>query len=151
MIFAESNKVKEMSRKLETFMEENIYPNEKVYEEQLEKQNNRWEDVPPIIEELKKKAKKEGLWNLFLPDEEYGAGLTNLEYAPLCEIMGRSPIAPETFNCNAPDTGNMELLARYGSEEQKKEWLDRKSIRLNSSHVAISYAVFCLKKKKRDP
>ncbi|MBP2258663.1 acyl-CoA dehydrogenase family protein [Virgibacillus alimentarius] len=124
MIFSESDKVKEMSRKLEAFMEENVYPNEKVYEQQLEKQNNRWEDVPPIIEELKEKAKKEGLWNLFLPDDRYGAGLTNLEYAPLCEIMGRSPIAPETFNCNAPDTGNMEVLARYGSEEQKKQWLE---------------------------
>src|SRR5699024_5562184 len=107
MIFSESYKVKEMSNKLEDFMKKYVYPNEKVYEQQLKKQNNRWEDVPPIIEELKKKAKKEGLWNLFLPDDEYAAGLTNLEYAPLCEIMGRSPIAPETFNCNAPDTGNM--------------------------------------------
>src|SRR5699024_5020673 len=108
MIFAESNKVKEMSRKLETFMEENIYPNEKVYEEQLEKQNNRWEDVPPIIEELKKKAKKEGLWNLFLPDEEYVSGLKNLKYAQLCKIMERSTIAHDTFNFNASYTGNME-------------------------------------------
>src|SRR5699024_11469913 len=124
MIFSESDKVKEMSNKLEAFMEEYVDTNEKVYEQQLKKQNNRWVDVPPSIEELKKKAKKEGLWNLFLPDDEYGAGLTKLEYAPLCEIMGRSPIAPETFNCNAPDTGNMELLARYGSEEQKKEWLE---------------------------
>src|SRR5699024_9730465 len=124
MIFSESEKVKEMSNKLEAFMEEYVYPNEKVYEQQLEKQNNRREDVPPISEEVKKKAKQEGLWNLVLADDEYGAGLTNLEYAPLCEIMGRSPIAPETFNCNAPDTGNMEVLARYGSEEQKKQWLE---------------------------
>lgn len=124
MIFTNSDKVKEMSDKLEAFMEANVYPNEKVYEQQLNEQTSRWESVPPIIEELKEKAKKEGLWNLFLPDDKYGAGLTNLEYAPLCEIMGRSSIAPETFNCNAPDTGNMEVLARYGSEEQKKQWLE---------------------------
>lgn len=123
MIFSESEKVREMRQKLEDFMEQHVYPNESVYERQLSEQTSRWESVPPIIEELKKKAKAEGLWNLFLPDEEYGAGLTNLEYAPLCEIMGRSSIAPEVFNCNAPDTGNMEVLARYGSEEQKEKWL----------------------------
>src|SRR5690625_260143 len=123
MIFSESEKVREMRQKLEDFMEQHVYPNESVYERQLSEQTSRWESVPPIIEELKKKAKAAGLWNLFLPDEEYGAGLTNLEYAPLCEIMGRSSIAPEVFNCNAPDTGNMEVLARYGSEEQKEKWL----------------------------
>jgi acyl-CoA dehydrogenase len=123
MDFSFSPKVEELIKKLNHFMEEYIYPNEKVYEEQLIQQENRWSAVPPIIEELKEKAKEQGLWNLFLPDSEYGAGLTNLEYAPLCEIMGRSLIAPEVFNCNAPDTGNMEVLVRYGSEQQKKEWL----------------------------
>lgn len=123
MDFSFSPKVEELIKKLNHFMEEYIYPNEKVYEEQLTQQENRWSAVPPIIEELKEKAKEQGLWNLFLPDSEYGAGLTNLEYAPLCEIMGRSLIAPEVFNCNAPDTGNMEVLVRYGSEQQKKEWL----------------------------
>lgn len=105
-------------------MEEHVYPNEKVYQDQLNQQKTRWSDIPPIMEELKKKAKKAGLWNLFLPESEYGAGLTNLEYAPVCEIMGRSVIGPEAFNCSAPDTGNMEVLARYGSEKQKKEWLE---------------------------
>lgn len=105
-------------------MEEHVYPNESVYEEQLSQQKDRWAEVPPVIEELKAKAKKEGLWNLFLPESDLGAGLTNLEYAPLCEIMGRSPIGPEVFNCNAPDTGNMEVLVRYGTEEQKKKWLE---------------------------
>src|SRR5690606_28219812 len=123
MDFSFSPKVEELIKKLNHFMEEYIYPNEKVYEEQLIQQENRWSAVPPIIEELKEKAKSAGLWNLFLPDSEYGAGLTNLEYAPLAEIMGRSPIAPEAFNCSAPDTGNMEVLVRYGSEEQKQKWL----------------------------
>jgi len=105
-------------------MEDEVYPNERLYEEQLNQQETRWSSVPPIMEELKLKAKEAGLWNLFLPDSTYGAGLSNLEYAPLCEMMGRSLIGPEVFNCNAPDTGNMEVLARYGSEEQKKEWLE---------------------------
>lgn len=123
MEFSFSRKVKELMEKLNHFMEEYIYPNENVYEKQLAEQENRWCQVPPIIEELKGKAKEQGLWNLFLPDREYGAGLSNLEYAPLCEIMGRSLIAPEVFNCSAPDTGNMEVLVRYGSEKQKEKWL----------------------------
>ncbi len=123
MDFSHSSKVIDLQKKLTFFMEDFIYPNEKVYDSQVNEQMDRWSSVPPIMEELKKKAKEHGLWNLFLPDSEYGAGLSNLEYAPLCEIMGRSAIAPEVFNCNAPDTGNMEVLERYGTVEQKEKWL----------------------------
>ena len=123
MNFDYSEKVRKLRRRLEAFMDELVYPNEKTYKEQLEMAGNRW-TVPQIMEELKKEARGAGLWNLFLPDSEYGAGLTNLEYAPLCETMGRSPIAPEVFNCNAPDTGNMEVLARYGTPDQRKRWLE---------------------------
>jgi acyl-CoA dehydrogenase len=118
-----SEKVQKLRARVESFMDEFVYPNERTYQEQLEAAEDRW-TVPPIVEDLKREAKGAGLWNLFLPDSEYGAGLTNLEYAPLCEIMGRSPIAPEVFNCNAPDTGNMEVLARYGTSEQKERWLE---------------------------
>ncbi|WP_206831495.1 acyl-CoA dehydrogenase family protein [Alicyclobacillus fructus] len=122
MDFSYSDKVVALKRKLEDFMEEVVYPGERIYYEQLAQQPSRWM-VPPIMEEMKAKAKAAGLWNLFLPDSEYGAGLSNLEYAPLAEVMGRSPIAPEVFNCNAPDTGNMEVLVRYGTPEQKEKWL----------------------------
>jgi len=122
--FEYSDKVKKLQKRLQEFMEEHIYPNERVYHEQLDSAEDRWNFVPPIMDELKEKAKKADLWNLFLPESEYGAGLTNLEYAPLCEIMGRSGIAPEAFNCAAPDTGNMEVLARYGTKEQQKQWLE---------------------------
>jgi len=121
MNFEYSDKVKAFQKQLLAFMDEHIYPNEKTYYEQINR-GDRWQP-PAILEELKAKAKAAGLWNLFLPDGEYGAGLTNLEYAPLCEIMGRSPMAPEVFNCSAPDTGNMEVLVRYGTEEQKERWL----------------------------
>ena len=121
MDFDDSPKVRDLKEKLTAFMQEHIYPSEELYHRQIHE--DRWRPVP-VIEELKPKARAAGLWNLFLPDDEHGAGLTNLEYAPLCEIMGRSPMAPEVFNCSAPDTGNMEVLARYGTEEQKKQWLE---------------------------
>jgi acyl-CoA dehydrogenase len=121
--FSYSDKVVKLQKELTSFMEEHIYPNERLYEQQLNEQPSRWSAVPPIMEELKEKAKQAGLWNLFLPESEYGAGLTNVEYAPLCEIMGRSIIGPEAFNCGAPDTGNMEVLVRYGTSEQKEKWL----------------------------
>ena len=123
MNFDYSDKVKEYQEKLQRFMDEHVYPSESLYEEQLNEQESRFSEVPSIMEDLKKKAKGEGLWNLFLPDNTYGAGLKNLEYAPLCEMMGRSLIGPEVFNCSAPDTGNMEVLFRYGSEQQKNRWL----------------------------
>ncbi len=122
MDFAYSDKVKALQEKLGRFMDDHIYPNEHRYHEGLS-EANRWQPRP-IVEELKPKAKAAGLWNLFLPESEYGAGLTNLEYAPLCEIMGRVNWAPEVFNCSAPDTGNMEVLVRYGTSEQKKQWLE---------------------------
>lgn len=124
MDFSYSNKVIELQKRLSEFMEDHVYPNEKKYEEQLNEQETRWDSVPTIMEELKHRAKANGLWNLFLPESENGAELTNQEYAPLCEIMGRSMIGPEVFNCNAPDTGNMEVLDRYGTQEQKQQWLE---------------------------
>ena len=104
-------------------MDAHVYPAEAVYKQQHDDSDDRW-SWPPIMEELKAKAKAEGLWNLFLPESEYGAGLSNYDYAHLCEVMGRSSIAPIVFNCSAPDTGNMEVLARYGSEAQQKQWLE---------------------------
>lgn len=121
MNFEYSEKVQYLRKKLSAFMDAYIYPNEGVYHEQVNS-GERWKALP-LLEELKLKAKAEGLWNLFLPESEYGAGLTNLEYAPLCEIMGRVPWSAEVFNCSAPDTGNMEVLVRYGSQAQKERWL----------------------------
>ena len=121
MNFEYSDKVKELQDKISNFMNENVYKNEDVYKKQVE-DGGRW-CVPKIMEDLKAKAKSENLWNLFLPESKLGAGLTNIEYAPLCEIMGRSPIGAEIFNCSAPDTGNMEVLVRYGTEDQKAKWL----------------------------
>ena len=115
-----SARSRELGDRLAAFFERHIYPSEARFLEQVAQQ--RWQ-VPPIIDELKAKARAEKLWNLFLPESELGAGLTNLEYAPLCEVMGRTPWAPEIFNCSAPDTGNMEVLARYGTKAQQDQWL----------------------------
>jgi acyl-CoA dehydrogenase len=120
MSFEFSEPTKALHGRLRGFMDAHIYPNEKAFEREIEA--SRWTPTQ-IVESLKQKARAVGLWNLFLPNDENGAGLTNLEYAPLCEIMGRSHMAPEVFNCSAPDTGNMEVLARYGTAEQKERWL----------------------------
>lgn len=122
MDFEYSPKVKALQTKLQAFMEKHVYPNQKRYREEVAS-GDRWQPVG-VVEDLKKKARSEELWNLFLPESKRGAGLTNLEYAPLCEIMGRVAWAPEVFNCSAPDTGNMETIERYGTEEQKREWLE---------------------------
>src|SRR6266850_731759 len=122
MDFDFSARTKEYLAKLQTFIDAHVVPNEPVYAHQVESAPLRW-TIPPVMEELKARARREGLWNLFLPESEYGPGLTNLEYAPLCELMGKSPIAPEVFNCSFPDTGNMEVLVRYGTEAQKAQWL----------------------------
>ena len=125
MDFAHAPKIVELQKRIEHFMDTRVYPAEPAFAAEVEanrKRGNPWV-ATTVVEELKRAARAEGLWNLFLPESEYGAGLTNLEYAPLCEIMGRSWIAPEAFNCSAPDTGNMEVLVRYATEAQKKEWL----------------------------
>ncbi len=121
MYFEYSDKVKDLQARVQAFMDEHVYPAEEIFEEQVN-EGDRWQPTA-IVEELKAKAKSEGLWNLFLPESDRGAGLTNLEYAPLCEIMGRVHFAPEVFNCSAPDTGNMEVLERYATEELKDRWL----------------------------
>ena len=122
MLFPLSPRAEELHQRVTAFMEENVYPAEHVFDTQLSELPTRW-SIPPVMDELKAKAKAQGLWNLFRPKREYADALTNLEYAGLCEIMGRSPIGPEAFNCSAPDTGNMETIARYGSEEHKARWL----------------------------
>jgi acyl-CoA dehydrogenase len=121
--FEHSAKVKDLQTRLNAFMDAHVYPNEQRFREEIG-QGDRWQPTP-VIEELKARAREARLWNLFLPESEYGAGLTNREYAPLCEIMGRSSnFAPEIFNCSAPDTGNMEVLVRYGTPDQKRQWLE---------------------------
>jgi len=121
MLHQESQKVTELKYRLQSFMDRHVYPNEDRFYKEAE-ELGPWK-VFPVVEELKPKAQEAGLWNLFLPESEHGAGLTNLEYAPLCEVMGRSHLAPELFNCSAPDTGNMEVLARYGTPEHQERWL----------------------------
>src|SRR6202050_1655993 len=125
MDFSHSDKVRRLQGELNAFMDAHVYPAEPLFHEELEKNRrggNPWQ-VSAVVEELKRKARSQNLWNLFLPHSGHRAGLTNLEYAPLCEIMGRSHLAPEAFNCSAPDTGNMEVLARYATPEQQQRWL----------------------------
>ena len=124
-MFEYSDKVQRLRARLDEFMRAEIYPAEPIYAVQLAetRKDFPWHS-PPVMQELKKKARAAGLWNLFLPQSEHGAGLTNLEYAPLAELLGRSPIASEACNCSAPDTGNMELLERFASAEHKKRWLE---------------------------
>ncbi|GAC1380454.1 MAG: acyl-CoA dehydrogenase family protein [Ktedonobacteraceae bacterium] len=122
MDFAYAEKVNGLRKQLNDFMERYIYPNEQIYQQQIAASGNPHHHAE-IVDELEIKAKEEGLWNLFLPDKEYGAGLSNLEYAPLAEIMGRVGWASEVFNCAAPDTGNMEILVQFGTAEQKEQWL----------------------------
>jgi acyl-CoA dehydrogenase len=145
MDFQYSAKAQDYLRRLGAFMDEHVYPNEERYYTQVA-QGNRWED-PPLLDPLRAKARAAGLWNLFLPDSPHGAGLTNLEYAPLAEMTGRVVFAPEVFNCAAPDTGNMETLERYGTPAQKREWLEpllagsiRSAIAMTEPGVASSDA-----------
>ena len=154
MNFEHSSKVKDLQRRLAAFMDEHVYPSEARYHHEIEQ--NRWKPVQ-AIEDLKPKARAAGLWNLFLPENEHGAGLTNLEYAPLCEIMGRSAMAPEVFNCSAPDTGNMEVLARYGTPEHQEKWLKpllageiRSCFSMTEKAVASSEATNIEASNKRD-
>ncbi len=126
MDFSHSPVAQELMQRVSAFMAEHIAPNVAQYMAQIDEANGDWTQwkVPPLMEEWKAKAKAEGLWNLFLPDADYGAGLSNRDYAPLAEIMGHIPFASEAFNCSAPDTGNMEVLYKYGTEQQKKQWLE---------------------------
>src|SRR5208282_4160286 len=149
-------RVAELRPKLLAFMDEVVYPNEQRFEDELERAPTRWQ-IPPVMEEMKAKARAAGLWNLFLPESELGAGLTNLEYAPLCEIMGRSHMAPEVFNCSAPDTGNMEVLVRYGTPEQRRHWLEpllageiRSAFAMTEPEVASSDATNIETRIRRD-
>ena len=121
-MFEHSDKTKDLIARVKAFMDEHIYPNEHRYHEEVNAGDDRWQPTQ-VVEEMKAKAKAAGLWNLFLPESEHGAGLTNLEYAPLCEEMGKVFWAPEVFNCSAPDTGNMEVFARYASPELQERWL----------------------------
>ncbi|MCW5680315.1 MAG: acyl-CoA dehydrogenase family protein [Xanthobacteraceae bacterium] len=151
-----SPRAAELKKKVAAFMDANVYAAEPVYARQLEEQGDRWKS-PPIMDELKKKARAEGLWNLFLPKAEHKDGLTNYEYGQICEIMGRSPIGPEAFNCSAPDTGNMETILRYGTKEHHKQWLEplmeakiRSCFAMTEPAVASSDATNIQSEIKRD-
>ena len=155
MEFEHSEKVRALQARVAAFMAEEIYPNEAAHFAQVD-EGDRWQPVP-LLDELKAKARAQRLWNLFLPESQYGAGLTNLEYAPLCEIMGRSPWAPEVFNCSAPDTGNMEVLVRYGTAEQREQWLEpllageiRSAFAMTEPEVASSDATNIETRIRRD-
>src|SRR6266478_6135826 len=115
-------KTQELCKRVDTFMNQHVLPNEKKIDEEVERMGEKFNEAP-TMKDVRKRAKSEGLWNLFLPDKKYGAGLTNYEYAPLCELMGRSFYGARAFNCMAPDTGNMEILTEFGTEDQKKRWL----------------------------
>ena len=123
MNFTYTKKVTDLIERLTNFMDKHIHPNDQAYRDHFKTTDNIWQQ-PPLMSDLKKKAQAEGLWNLFLPDSNHGAGLSNLEYAPLAEIMGHIPWSSEVFNCSAPDTGNMEVLDRYGTKAQQEQWLD---------------------------
>src|SRR3954469_22507939 len=156
MHFGHSDKVIELQRRLTSFMDAHVYPNEAAFHRQID-DGDRWQPTA-IVEEIKPKARAAGLWNLFLPESEYGGGLTNVEYAPLCEIMGRvAGFGPEVFNCSAPDTGNMEVLVRYGSEPQRKRWLEpllagqiRSCFAMTEPDVASSDATHIKSRIERD-
>src|ERR1044071_992095 len=152
----QSERSKELCRRVAEFMEAHVYPAEGIYKRQVDEAKDRW-DVPPVMNELKAKAKAAGLWNMFLPKKHYSDALTNLEYAPVCEIMGRSPIGPESFNCSAPDTGNMETLILYATDAQKKQWLEplmegkiRSAFAMTEPAVASSDATNIRSSIKRD-
>jgi acyl-CoA dehydrogenase len=152
----QSERSKELCRRVAEFMEQHVFPAEGAYKRQVDEAKDRW-DVPPVMNELKAKARAANLWNMFLPRRHYPDALTNLEYAPLCEIMGRSPIGPESFNCSAPDTGNMETLILYATDAQKKQWLEplmegkiRSCFAMTEPAVASSDATNIRSEIKRD-
>src|SRR5580692_5865510 len=152
----QSERSKELCRRVAEFMEVHVYPAEGVYKRQVDEAKDRW-DAPPVMAELKAKAKAAGLWNMFLPRRHDPDALTNLEYAPVCEVMGRSPIGPESFNCSAPDTGNMETLILYATDAQKKQWLEpliegkiRSCFAMTEPAVASSDATNIRSEIKRD-
>jgi acyl-CoA dehydrogenase len=151
-----SPRAAELKKKVSAFMDEHVYAAEPVYARQLNEQGDRWKS-PPVMDELKQKARAAGLWNLFLPKAHHEDGLTNYEYGQICEIMGRSPIGPESFNCSAPDTGNMEVILKYGTKEHQKQWLEplmdgkiRSCFAMTEPAVASSDALNIQSEIKRD-